>query len=507
MSERSKGFWICAALLAAALSLRVGLALQLPFPQLDDPAGYIQLARNIASGRGLVSDVLWSYWVSFPAVTHPSNEFWMPLASLLMAGSIRLWGDTLFAAQLPGVIAGSLLAPLAYAIGRTLWPVQRRWAVLAAVPVVLNGTLVYQAVSADSTALYALLATLALFVGALAIDRRRISWGLWAGLLCGLSYLARSHGIVLLAAIGLIALIRLWRPFRLRLLIVFGAALALGFFVLIIPWWMRNQAAFGTMQPIPLTTIMASRGYEDWFNYTNQPTLASIAQLGWSTFLGFRVDALLQALGVILKMTFPFGIIGLPIAIWRRETVFRAFLIYAAALYLGLCLLLPSAAVTGSFYHSAGPFVVWAALGSVYAVKYLFERPRVRILAVAGYVLIAGLVVGQAVLAASNGIATSRAQGQQFAEIARWVQAHVPPDQPILTTQAYTLNYVSGFPALTMPVAQDVDVLRELADRYNVNYVVVTERSGQYPQALDQPQAHARLLAGFTDTWIYELER
>src|SRR5512139_1523505 len=99
MSERAKDFWICVALFLAALSVRIGLALQLPFPQLDDPAGYIQLARNIAGGRGLVSDVLWSYWVSFPSATHPSNEFWMPLASLFMAGAIRVLGDTLLVAQ------------------------------------------------------------------------------------------------------------------------------------------------------------------------------------------------------------------------------------------------------------------------------------------------------------------------------------------------------------------------------------------------------------------------
>ena len=505
MSERAKSFGICSALFVAALGLRLVLALQLPFPQLDDPAGYLQLARSLAGGRGLVSDVLWSYWVSFPSVTHPSNEFWMPLASVLMAGSIRLWGDTLFAAQLPGILAGSLLAPLAYGMGRTLWPAQRRWAVLAAVLLVPNAALVYQAVSADSSALYTLLATLALFVGALAIDRQRISWGLLAGVLCGLSYLTRSHGLVLPAAIGLIALIRLWR--RPRLLIGFIAALALGFFALIVPWWLRNRAVFGATQPIPLTSIVASRGYEDWFNYTNQPTLAALARMGWGTFLGYRVEALLKALGVILTMTFPFGFIGLPIALLRRETIFRVFLIYAAALYLGVCLVLPSAAITGSFYHSAGPFVVWAALGSSYAVKYLFERPRVRVLSVAGYALIAGLAIGQTALAWSSAIATSRVQGQQFAAIARWVQANVPPGEPIITTQANTLNYVTGHPALTLPALQDVGVLRQLADRYRVRYVVITERSGLYPRALDDPAARADLVERLPETFIYELER
>lgn len=492
------------ALFAAALLVRLWLALQLPFPQLDDPAGYIQLARNIASGRGLVSDVLWNYWVSFPTITHPSNEFWMPLASILMAGSIRLFGDTLFAAQLPGILAGSLLAPLAYGIGRTLWPAQRPWAVLAVMLLVLNAMLVYQSVSADSSALYTLLATLALFAGVQAIERRQIGWGLLAGLLCGLSYLTRSHGLVLPAAIGLIALLRLRRSPR--SLLVVGAALVLGFCALIIPWWLRNQAVFGMTQPIPLAALVASRGYEDWFNYTQQPTLASITQMGWNTFLGFRLEALLAMLGVILTMTFPFGFIGLPIALLRRETIFRVFLVYATSLYLGVCLLLPSAAVTGSFYHSTGPFVVWAALGSGYALRYLSERTR-RSLVVAGCALIVGLVIGQTALAASSAMATSRAQAQQFAEIARWVHTHVPPHQPILTTQANTLNYISGYPALAVPMAQGVDVLRQVADRYGVRYVIITEKNGQYPQALEQPEAQARLIVELSDTQIYELLR
>jgi hypothetical protein len=260
-------------------------------------------------------------------------------------------------------------------------------------------------------------------------------------------------------------------------------------------------------QPIPLMTIVASRGYEDWFNYTNQPTLAAVTQLGWSTFLGYRVDALLKALGVILTMTFPFGFIGLPIVLLRRETIFRVFAIYALALYFGVCLLLPSAAVTGSFYHSTGPFVVWAALGSIYAVKYLFERPRARVLAVAGYALIAGLVVGQSALAWSSAVATSRAEGQHFAEIARWVKDNVPPGEPIITTQANTLNYATGYPALTLPPLQDVDVLRRLAERYGARYIVVTERIGLYPIALDDPAARATLVMTLPKTFIYELQR
>ena len=505
MSDRSRDVLICVALFLAALLLRVGLAAQLSFPPLDDPAGYIQLARNIVSGRGLVSDVLWNYWVPFPAVTHASNEFWMPLASVIMAGSLRLFGDTLLAAQLPGIVAGALLAPVVYLIGRTLWPRQRRWSVLAAALIVINAALIYQSSSVDSSAIYTLLATLALFCGALALDRRRVSWMALAGVWCGLSYLTRSHALLLPASIGLITLIVLRR--EPKMLIKLIGVLVLGFAVFLVPWWLRNLAEFGVTQPVPLTTIIASRGYEDWFNYTQQPTLASIAQLGWGTFLGYRVDALLKALGVILMITFPVGLIGLPIGLFRPERIFRLLVVYGVALYLGVSVVLPSAAVTGSFYHSAGLFVVWAVLGGVVALKVMFERPKWRLIAVALLMLLIGLGVGQALLAGSNAIAQSRAEGQQFAEMTRWILENIPRGEPLMTTQANTLNYTTGYPALALPTIQDVAVLRQLADRYGVRYIVVTERNGLYPMALDDPAARARLIVKLDETLIYELER
>jgi len=86
-----------------------------------------------------------------------------------------------------------------------------------------------------------------------------------------------------------------------------------------------------------------------------------------------------------------------------------------------------------------------------------------------------------------------------------WLRANVPPDQPILTTQAHTLNYASGYPTLSIPVAQDASVLRQVAERYDVRYVVITEKNGQYPQALEQPEARARLIVELSGTMIYEL--
>lgn len=505
MARYAKDIWIGLGLFAAALLVRLFLAVQLPFPQLDDPSAYIQIARNIAGGRGLVSDVLWNYWIVFPAVTHASNEFWMPLASIGMAGSIHLFGDTFFAAQLPGLIAGSLLAPLVYGLGRGVWPAQRRWSVLAAALIVINAVLVYQSVSADSAAIYTLLATLALFSGARALDRKRVGWMALAGVWCGLSYLTRSHGLLLPVSIGLITLIVLRREPKTMIKLI--GALSAGFVILLVPWWLRNLNVFGTLQPSSLTLAALARDYGEWFNYADPPSLSKLLADGWGALITARLSGLWYCLGVIVLVTFPYGLLGLPVVVFRRELVFRIFTVYGSVLLLvsGLIFTVPS--LTGAFYHSAGPYVVWAALGAVIALQYLFTRPSTRLLAVGLTLLLIALGVGQAALAWPSAIAQSRAQGRQFAGVAQWLAVNLPPGEPLITTQANTVTYSSGHPALTLPTVQDVAVVRQLADRYGVRYVVVTERNGQYPQALDQPAARARLIAQWDGIWIYELER
>ncbi len=101
MTRRSE-FLILLSLFVAAFIVRLIFATQLVFPPLDDPAFYIQTARHMAVGRGLVSDVLWNYFAQFTSVTHPSHEYWMPLATWLMVPFIRWGSNVSWAAQLPG---------------------------------------------------------------------------------------------------------------------------------------------------------------------------------------------------------------------------------------------------------------------------------------------------------------------------------------------------------------------------------------------------------------------
>jgi hypothetical protein len=504
MANYARDFWICLGLFAAALATRLVMAAQLPFPPLDDPAFYIQTARNLVGGRGLVIDVVYNFWVPFNSVTHPSHDYWMPLTTLVMAGFMRVLGDTLLAAQALGILASALLPVVTYLIGRRVWPHEYRWSVLAALLIVPGAIPLYQAAAADSMALYTLLGTAALAAGAIAIDHRRILWAGIAGILCGLSYLTRSHGSLIPIAIALAGIGCLWH--ERRTLIKLLLAGALGYFSVALPWWLRNQIVFGTAQPIPLAALAFAVSGSEWYNYGLLPSWTTAAAHGWGTLIGLRLGAMAHNLGVALLVTFPYGIIGLPVGLFNRRMVFRVFALYTLLLFCGVSWLIPTSSQTGSFYHSAGILIPWAALGFVMAIKQLVQIRRAR-LALATYAAALGLVIGQSFLAWPGIAADSQVNRSQFQAIADWLQRNVPPGEPIITTQANTLNYATGHPALTLPTIQDVSVLRQLADRYGVRYVVITERSGLYPKALDDPGARATLVATLPDTFIYELER
>ncbi len=505
MSERARNLWICVVLFVVALGVRLVLALQLPFPPLDDPAFYVQTARNVAAGRGLVSDVIYNYWLSYSSVSHPSHEYWMPLTTLVMAGFIRLCGNSLFAAQLPGILSSALLPVFTYLLGRRVWPQQPWLGVLAALLIVPGAIPIYQAAAADSMALYTLLGASALMVGAVAIEQRHIKWAGAAGLLCGLSYLTRSHGSLLPIALGLVGIAALWHERSLWLKLVgVGAA---GYFAVVTPWWLRNQLVFGAAQPIPLLALASAVNGGEWYSYGALPSLATLLSQGWGTIIGLRWHAMIHNLGVALLFTFPYGAIGLPVMLLKRGILFRVCAVYFLLLWLGVSWLIPTSSQTGSFYHSVGIIIPWAAWGFVLALQRLLRQRHLRLMAVALYTLVLGLVIGQSFVALAAITADTQANLDRFTAITDWLRANVPPDQPILTTQAHTLNYASGYPTLSIPVAQDASVLRQVAERYDVHYVVITEKNGQYPQALEQPEARARLIVELSGTMIYELLR
>jgi hypothetical protein len=73
-----------------------------------------------------------------------------------------------------------------------------------------------------------------------------------------------------------------------------------------------------------------------------------------------------------------------------------------------------------------------------------------------------------------------------------------------MTTQTYTLNYVSGHPTIALPGNEPLDAVWQAAQRYGARYLIITQVFGQYPQSLqDSGDPRFPLLAEIDNTLIY----
>lgn len=551
-AARWKGvdIWLLLGLFAISLGVRWLYAQAVVFPPLDDPTFYLATAENVASGRGLVVDALWSYQVPFPSVTHPSHEHWMPLTTGLIAAAFAAQREvagvlepSLTIGQMPGLVLGALLAPLTYLFGLRALPRGRgnRWvSFAAALLVAVSATLAYQSASADSSAIFALITAWAL-VAAVRRPGERGGY-LGAGLLVALAYLTRADGLLLLLSIplawwllptparppvelpdtpaGRLAWERWPRQQKtkedrpgpmgpgLRHLVDLGVAFAL----IATPWLVRNYLAFGTPLPSSILSQAWLTDYVDTFNYLTHPTASTWLAQPWSVLLDQRIQALARNLEVLAFGTFPWGVLALP-GMWllRRESSVVPSLVYGMLVFFGVALVFPVSAIFGTFYHSFGAVVPFLALAAMHAVQrgaQLLKR-RGRLAEVTAVSVTVALLVlsGWQIIQSLSAVSERHlAEKEQFEAVADWLAEHADPRDVVMTTQPYTLNYASGHPAIVLPGNEPPDAAWEAAERYGARYLVITQQFGLYPQILRaQPDPRFQLAAETEGSEIYRI--
>jgi hypothetical protein len=103
-----------AIVFVAAVVVRAGAASLIVFPKPEDTSYYVTVARNLLAGDGLVSNAIWSYHTPPLVFPRPAFEVWLPLPTFLAAVPMALLGASFAAAQVSSVIAGALVAVLAW---------------------------------------------------------------------------------------------------------------------------------------------------------------------------------------------------------------------------------------------------------------------------------------------------------------------------------------------------------------------------------------------------------
>ena len=464
-------------LFVLAFVIRLLYASQFSFPPLDDPAYYIQTAHSFFTPHPWQVSIIWNFQPRFATLLHPALDYWQPLPAIVIALSFWLLGPNLLAAQLPSILAGSLLSVFTFGLGRrvfaklpAVFPETAFWLGLAAgLYIAINPLLVYQSAVPDSAMLYAVLVAGAL----LAWQQWRNEWqAVGVGLLIGLAYLTRTPAVFLiLAGLGWLFWQRNWRDLW---------WVGLGTILPISVWSIRNWLTFGFVaSPAGLQTIFIF-DYQSLFNFQNQPSFSSFWAGGLAQIVKARWEALTNAwFDVLNPLFFPSvvpAILGLFLLLRQTRLGLGLGALYSLLLGVGLPLIFGVASTNGSYYHSVGSSAPVLAIGLVYGgwwlAGWIKGRGWLRI-SLLPVLAILVLVLTLLKLGASYGAAYALQQneGETYRQIGVWLGQH--PANSVITNEPSSLNYATGVPSIRLPAAENLDVLAQVADllprrlRYN----------------------------------------
>ncbi len=331
--------------------LLLGVATHQDAPGYMDAAYYAVLGRRLAQGQGLTEPFLWTYLRHPAPPPRPGHDYWMPLPSLLAALGTQMafWTSHAYARVRFPFLLLALFIPAFTAGLAYRWTKDARITLWAMVLSMASGFFLPYLPAVDAFTPMMLLGAGYFLLLLHAPMRPRRAFLL--GLVSGLIHLTRNEGPLWL----LVAILALGFTSRGRVLRT-GLALAMGYLLVLLPWWTRNLLAFGTPFPASLDRLLWLTHYNDLFLYPPQqlsfPRWWHAGPETW--FALWR-----QALSVNLQTTLAVQaeIAGFPWLLWglwarRRDLLTRVWL----GLYLGLLatmtLVFPAPGARGGFFHA-----------------------------------------------------------------------------------------------------------------------------------------------------------
>jgi hypothetical protein len=504
-----------AGIFVIAVAMRWYAASLVVFPKPEDTAYYVDVARNLLAGRGLVTDSLWSYQTPPLVVPREAFEVWLPLPTFLAAIPMALLGATFPAAQVSSIVIGATVPVLAWRLAADVAAERalplgraRTLAVGTGLTAAVSLPLLLHSALPDSTMLFGALTLAAVLlitrIRARAVapatadpgrttPRRPLGLLVGLGVVLGLAALTRNEALWL----GLVWAVLAWRlpiPARDRVgLIAVPALVALALFV---PWMVRDWLAFGSPLPGQAVTNALSVQGTDIFAWSEPVSLARYLAAGPGRLLEMRLVGVEHNLfDVLLLPGAPLsaiGLVGLP-WIWRSVAL-RPLLIVSTLIFLVTSLVFPVSTTWGTFLHAAGAIHVVLIISALLALDALIvaigrRRGWTRPVAwLAPALTVSSALLFSAILLPAFGQG-SRDTERQFASIERrMVAAGFAGAGPVITDAPIWLPYVAAkhgvrLQGLALPYESPSSVL-DLARTFGASVVVVTTSGHPFPAAV-----------------------
>lgn len=462
-------------------------------PAYPDSFYYVEAARSLAAGHGPTVDFIWIFaevggrLPAEPTLPVPAFGHWMPLAALVQVPFLWLLGPQPIASLLPFLLAGALVAPLAWAIARDAG-LPDRAAVAAGLLAALPGLLLPFLAQPDNFGLYEPIVAACLWLTGRALRGEPRTF-VAAAVLAGLAVLARNDGWLVVAVLVLAVawdrrrtLSRPWTTARIGAREVVAASLALG--LVVGPWYARQWATFGTFSPSAASgKALFIRDIGEWNSMATPANLEHLLGMGLGPLLASRLLGFVAAATIFAVLVA--GIVLLPFALvgawrWRQTTSFGPFLAYAGLLFAFSGLVSAVHVPGGTFIHSAvalAPHTAVLAVDGIAAVvAWVARRRPTWRRAEAEGIFFAAAVVWMAALAAVGTLTvheTWAAKRDRMEAVAAALErAGAAPGDRLMSIDAGGYRYHTGRGGIVLP-NDPLPVIEAAARGYRVRWLVL----------------------------------
>jgi hypothetical protein len=478
-------------------------------PGYMDAEYYFAGGRQLATGHGFSEPFLWNYLDDPVGIQHPSNAYWMPLASLLAAAGMLVSGVAGFsAARIPFLLLAGLIPPVTAALACTLAP-KRSAAILAGFLAAFSAFYLPFLPTTDTFGVCMLLgAGFFLVLSPLSPIPFPLT-SLVLGLFAALLHLSRADGLLWLP-IALIAVFYLSASPRtthhaprttphVSRLTSHASLVLLGYLLLMGPWMLRNLSVFGTpLSPGGLRSLWLTN-YDEIFSYpASILTFEHWINSGLRSILQVRVWALGLNLQTVLAVQGEIFLLPLIIAgAWQLRKDPRVKLGVPAwlGIFLAMTLVFPLPGARGGLFHSGAALQpLWWALAPVGLESFLdlgvekrgWQKEQARKVFGWGLVALAlflTIIVGYLRVVGNNHSDLAWNQTpRHYLKIEASLGEHgIAEDEIVMVNNPPGYFVATGRPAIVVPDG-DIQSTLAAAQRYHAHYLLL---ESNHPQGLN----------------------
>jgi len=457
-----------------SLVLRFHFASKLTNPGHGDPAYYLSLAQNLADGRGFVIDYVWHFLVLQDSLTHFSNDFWMPLTSIIIYPFLLIFGKSLLAALIPSFMFGLGCSIIAYYIGMEYTKSKAISFWSAIITLFAPGLFIYS-IATDSSIYYAVFVSASILM--LMKCRHNPKYFIIAAILAGLGQLTRQDGILMMLLVVITLLFSsVSRKSKIRLMLGILAV----YLLIISPVFIINLLYTGKPFVSETFKISLVTCHDDIYSYGKDLSLKSYLDWGIGNILLSKLASVQNNVIEILK-SFGRDIIPIPIIVifyvlLPRATGFKWREFQAPMMFMALLLLFYTTAATfpamgGALFRSTMAFVPF---GVVLAVKAIPGFCKNKIITYAVLCVITLMAIFGSVRLSFYLIDLNDQIDSELKLVASVIEADHNSDDEIviMTRNPWEVNYTTKHRALMIP-NNDLDTIYNIAVRYKANYLIL----------------------------------